>query len=137
MGDRQQDDIAGAHERIGRGDDAGRAIFALILTCGGFTLPEIVVADDEAGLWFGKRQDVRLLQQFVEVRVLRVHFGPIHRVDHHIGGVHCAMRSLHGRTEPIIVIGGHQNKLAPPVSGNLHGLALRVVLELTEFTLKL
>ena len=41
MGDRQQHHIAGARKRIGRGDEAGRPVFAPILAGGGFTRPEV------------------------------------------------------------------------------------------------
>ncbi len=68
--------------------------------------------------------------------VFRVHLGPLDGVDHHIGGIRRAMRPLRGGAEPVIVIGGHQHELAPPVPGDLHRLALRLVLEFAELALE-
>jgi hypothetical protein len=46
------------------------------------------------------------------------------------------MRPFCGGCQPIIVLSRHQHELAPAMPRDLDGLALRLMLKLTEFTLE-
>lgn len=54
--------------------------------------------------------------------MLHVHLGALHRVDHRIGGVVRAVAALCRSPEPVILLCGHEHKLAASKPGYLHRL---------------
>jgi hypothetical protein len=66
----------------------------------------------------------------------RVHFRSLHGFDNEVGSVSRTEAALGGSDEPVVVIGGHEHQLPPPVSGDLDRFTLRLVLELAEPALK-
>src|SRR5271166_2386166 len=89
------------------------------------------------GLGSGGATAMTSLQEVVEPSMLRIHFRPPNRIQHHRGGVHRPMGAPSGSHEPVVMIRRHQHQLASAMPGDLHRLPLRLVLELAEFVLKL
>ena len=78
----------------------------------------------------------RLPEQGVQRREPGVHLRTLNRVDDDIGSFRRAVTSLRGSPEPVIVVGAHQHEFAAAVPGDLHRLALRLMLELAELALE-
>jgi hypothetical protein len=104
---------------------------------GRLSRPEIIVADDEAGLRVGKGQAAKSPQEFVECGVFRVHFGPLHCIDDNGSRIDCPMRALRSRNKPIVMLRGHQHELSSAMPCDLDRLSPSLMLELTEVSLKL
>lgn len=68
--------IAGRHE-------ADRAVLILVAAKGGLTGPQVIIANNQAGLRLRQPHWNCSLHQVVEVRVLSVHFRTPHRIDNH------------------------------------------------------
>ncbi len=77
-----------------------------------------------------------LLQQGVELGMLRVHFGAPHGVSDYGAGIDGSMCPACGGYEPVVMVGGHQHELAAPMSCDLYRLTLRLVLKVAELALK-
>jgi len=68
--------------------------------------------------------------------VLGVHLGALDGVHDHGRCVGRAMQPLGGGDQPIILLGRHQDELAPSVPSDLDGLTLSLMLEFAEFALE-
>ena len=69
--------------------------------------------------------------------MLRVHLRPLDGGEHDVDGIAGAMAPLGRGLQPVVVVGRHQHELAAAVAGDLHRLALRLVLVLAELALEL
>jgi hypothetical protein len=69
--------------------------------------------------------------------VFRLHFGRPDCIEDNGSRVDSPMRTLRSRDQPIVVLRGHQHELSSAMPCDLDRLALSLMLELTEFTLKL
>src|SRR6266446_720100 len=85
----------------------------------------------------GKATGAGSLHQFVEIRVLRLHFGAFDGVDYDGGRIRRAVASPGRGNEPVIMIGREQHELPPTVSGYFYRLTQCPMLELAELALKL
>lgn len=68
--------------------------------------------------------------------MLRVHLGPLQRVDNDIGGIRRKFGSLCGGLQPVVLISRHQHELAAAVSGDLDRFMLRLAQKRAEVVLE-
>lgn len=134
MRDWQKNHEAWHRRRIACSDKTGRTILPRLAVRPAFVMPKIVVPDDEAG--FRRRKGHVLFHRPVERVVTTVHFGALDGVDDHGSGRRSPVCSTRRRNQPVVMIGRHENQLAPPMPRDLDRRALRLVLEVANLPLK-
>jgi hypothetical protein len=68
--------------------------------------------------------------------MLRIHLGPLDRIDHYGQRICGPMSPSGGSLQPVVVIGRHQHELSPAVLRYFHWFALCPMLDLAEFALE-
>ena len=77
-----------------------------------------------------------LFEQFIKLGMFWRHLGTLHGGQDGVSGISRPMSALGGCFEPVIMLSGHQHILPAAMAGDLHRLALGLMLELTELALK-